>query len=234
MSDQISKLQTAVVSLQAQREPVVEEPQTRFVSQQEEDEYGTELLSVVAKKAQEIMAPLLSKQEKEIASLKAQLSGFGASVAMNAHEQMKNDLTANIPNWRDVNGDPKFIDWLALPDPYSGAIRHDMLKAAWDASDTFRVNAFFKGFLSEEAAVVPRTGSAPLPAGKVPLENFAAPGRAKTAAAGTGPAEKPIIKRSEITKFYNDAAAGKYVGREAEYAEAEAILQSALSEGRVQ
>ena len=78
-----------------------------------------------------------------------------------------------------------------------------------------------------------RPAPAQPPAGKVPLEAFAAPGRAKTAAA-TAPAEKPIITRAQIATFYADKAAGKYRGKEAEADRLERMIFEAQRDGRIQ
>jgi hypothetical protein len=153
-----------------------------------------------------------------------------------ARDNMLGALDEKIPEWRDLNNDQNFLAWLRLPDPFSGAIRHDLLKAAYDQNQTARVQAFFQGFLAEEAAVAPANNAPPARPGaapaRVPLEQFAAPGRAKSAAANA-PAEKPIITRAQVTAFYADVAAGKYRGREAEKDANEAAIFSATNEGRL-
>ena len=136
------------------------------------------------------------------------------------------------------------MQWLALPDTYSGAIRHNLLKAAWERNDTPRAAAFFQGFLAEEAAVDPaarppngsRVPDVALNGGqrsngKVPLETFAAPGRAKSAA--ETPAEKPLISRSQISAFYAQCSAGKFRGNEAERVRLEKMIFDAQAEGRI-
>jgi len=145
-----------------------------------------------------------------------------------------------------------------LPDTYSGVIRHNLLKAAWERNDTPRAAAFFQGFLAEEAAIDPAYRGQAQPNdfqapdfsssqsgqlgqngqsngrtnGKVPLESFAAPGRAKSAA-GTVPAEKPQISRSQISNFYAMCAAGKYRGNEQERNRLEKMIFDAHAEGRI-
>ena len=107
---------------------------------------------------------------------------------------------------------------------------------AFERNDTPRVQAFFTGFLAEEAALDPasgETGRTEAPANKVSLENLAAPGRAKSAAATNAPAEKPIFTRAQIAKFYADAAAGKFKGRDAERDRLERQIFEAEREGRI-
>ena len=147
-------------------------------------------------------------------------------------------MNEQLPNWREVNVNPEFLNWLKLPDPYSGAIRHDLLKAAHERNDAPRTLAFFKGFLAEEAATTPAERGPDLPDGasvqqKVSLESLAAPGRAKTAAATSAPAEKPSFTRAQISKFYADSAAGRYRGKEAEKDRIERQIFEAEREGRI-
>lgn len=207
----------------------------RLVSSQEENDYGAEFLDVVGRKAREIAEPKLSQLEQKLNSLESQVVGVGTRFAVNERQQLFNTLDGTLPNWREVNTSQKFLAWLALPDTYSGAIRHQMLNAAFERHDAPRVLAFFKGFLAEEAAIgPPRTELAPTPqGGKVPLESFAAPGRAKSAAASPAPAEKPFITRAQIASFYAEVRAGKYRGRDDEKNRLENMIFSAQQDGRV-
>lgn len=240
MSDQIASMQALIANMQAQApaEPTPPELQARsLLTPEEVNEYGSEFLGVVAKKAKEELTPEMAKLQKEIERLNKRLEGSQQSASARARAELEATLDEKIPNWRDINVAPEFHSWLALPDLYSGAIRHQLLTAAYEQNNTPRVLAFFKGFLSEEAATAPAP-SEPAPAGatpsKIPLENFAAPGRAKTAAAPpSAPAEKPIFTRAYIAKFYADAAAGKFRGREAEKNRIEAQIFDAEREGRI-
>lgn len=234
-AERIGALERMLASMQAQpQQPSGELRAERLITPEEEADYGPEFLDVVGKKAQEALMPTIKKYEDEIAGLKAQLKGVGNYVAQDAQTRMTDGLDNAVPGWREQNVNPEFLQWLALPDPYSGDIRHNMLKAAWERHDGPRVAAFFKGFLAEEAAYRPAGGEPPaVSAGKVSLESLAAPGRAKTAAASSAPAEKPLITSAQISKFYADAAAGRYAGRDEEKARFEKAIFEAQREGRI-
>jgi hypothetical protein len=238
LTEQIRNLQNVVATLQA-APPPASEPATieKFVTEQEVTDYGKDLLDVVGKKAHEIVAPLLKKQADEIARLNSQLGTVASTVQADLSDKFNDTLDEKLPSWREINVDPEFISWLGLSDPYSGANRHEMLKAAYAQGNASRVLAFFNGFLAEEAAVAP-AGNPPDAEGtvrvpKIPLENLAAPGRAKTAAPATPPAEKPFITRAQITTFYADVAAGKYRSKVAEKDALEAQIFAAEREGRI-
>jgi len=237
MSDQITSLQNVIATMQVSA-PVQGKSELsaeRFLTPEEENDYGSEFLTVVGKKAKEELLPIVKSYETKIAELEERLKNVGGYVQQDARARMESMLDERTPNWRDVNFDPNFISWLKLPDPYSGVIRHEMLKAAYERNDAPRVAAFFNGFLAEEAATDPareETGRTQAPA-KPSLERFAAPGRAKTAAASGAPAEKPIFTRAQIAKFYAESAAGKYRGKEAEKDRIEAQIFEAEREGRI-
>lgn len=239
LADENANLRNIIATMQAAPPPATEVPEIepeKLITPEEASDYGEDFLKVVGKKAREEMAPVLNAYKQEIASLKQQLAGVNGFVQQDANKKLLATLDEKLPNWRDMNTNQQFLDWLGLPDPYSGAIRHDMLKAAYAQGNANRVLAFFNGFLAEEAVVAPvnaepEIGTTTVP--KIPLQNLAAPGRAKTAAATNAPAEKPIFTRAQIAAFYSDVAAGKYRGRDADKAKAEAMIFDAQREGRI-
>jgi hypothetical protein len=239
LSDQLASMQSLVGTLQARSpaEPTPAELRAEsLLTPEEVNEYGEEFLGVVAKKAKEELSPEVTELKKKLATLEKRLEGTVTSTETRAKHDLESTLDRDVPNWREINVAPEFHSWLALPDLFSGAIRHELLKAAYEQNNTPRVLAFFKGFLSEEAALAPKIQGEPdqgATPDKIPLESLAAPGRAKTAAATGAPAEKPTFTRAQIAKFYADAAAGKYRGREAERNRIEAQIFDAEREGRI-
>lgn len=244
LQDQVRNMQSVIASLDAGSTPGEAQPEkvtlgldsASLVTEQEIADYGEDFLTVVGKRARQEMAPVLTAYQKEIESLRSQLEGFNGYVKQGSQEKLLSSLDTQVPNWRDLNTDAGFLDWLGLPDPYSGGIRHDMLKAAFAQGDALRVAAFFKGFLSEEAVRAPAATGPELEGTRVPkvsLQSLAAPGKAKTAAAGSAPTEKPIISRAEISKFYSDVASGTYKDRDAQKNKREAEIFAAQREGRI-
>jgi hypothetical protein len=212
-----------------------------FLTPEERESYGDDFLQVVGKKANEIVAPLKRELEDKIKELNQRLGSVGGTVQQSLKDRMDSTLDQEVPQWRQLNETPSFLEWLQLTDPYSGTIRINLLRDAYGQCNTPRVAAFFKGFLAEEAATAPRDQeatpqaaapqSAPQP-GKPSLDQFAAPGRAKSAA-GPAPAEKPFFTRAQIATFYAASTAGKFAGREAEKQKIEAQIFEAQREGRV-
>lgn len=253
LARQIQNLESVVATLQAsppsQTQAQPQQPERkRLVTDEEVTEYGDGFLDVVGRKAREEISGELAELRANNARLEAQLTGVGNQVQMSARDRMFQNLSHEVPNWQDLNTDQKFLEWLELSDPYSGAIRKNMLLEAYARNDAFRVAVFFKGFLSEEAALAPagqQPDFDPVPTHnraqvrKIPLETFAAPGRARTAAASTGaPTEKPYFTRAQISKFYTDKAflvgKGQWVGQvEKDGAAFEQRMFAAERDGRI-
>jgi len=240
LSEQIASLQSIVATLELQKSapvPAADARAERFLTPEEESDYGPEFLSVVGKKAKEELLPIVKQYESKIAELEAKLQGVNGFVSQSARQRMLSDLDERVPEWREINRNDEFLAWLELPDLYSGAIRHELLKAAYERNDAPRVLAFFNGFLAEEAATRPATNAVAQETGaRAPVldaAKLAAPGRAKSAAGTSAPAEKPIFTGAQIAKFYAEVAAGKYRGKEAEKDRLEAQIFEATRDGRV-
>lgn len=239
MADEIRNLQNIIATMQtapSQSSIPPELQAERLITDDEARDYGEDFLKVVGKKAKEELVPVIKAQAEKIAELERRLSGVSDHVQQDSTQKMLDVLDQKLPEWRELNTNQDFLSWLRLPDPFSGAIRHDMLKAAYTQGNPSRVLAFFNGFLAEEAVVAPAkaepdTGAQRVP--KVPLESLAAPGRAKSAAGNATPAEKPVFTRANIAAFYADVAAGRYRGRDADKAKLESQIFEAQREGRI-
>jgi hypothetical protein len=238
MSEQLTSMQNLIGTMQRPAETPAELRPQSLLTPEERTEYGTEFLDVVARRAKEELNPEVASLRNKLTSLEKQLETTAEQNASRARMQLESTLDTQIPQWRDINYMDEFKQWLALPDMYSGAIKHDLLRQAYAQNNAPRVISFFKGFLDQEAAYAPQ-GSELHRAdglqtnGKVSLEQFAAPGRAKTSAASQAPVEKPIISRAQISHFYAESAAGRYRGRDAEKAQLEAMIFDAEREGRI-
>ncbi len=207
-----------------------------LITDKEREEFGPEMLDVIGRRALEVIGQHTKPLLDEIAHLKSQVGNTQQVVTTNARERMHASLDAAMPEWKDVNNLDEFKAWLALPDPYSGVIRHKTLLAAYEQNDTPRVLAFFKGFRSELAATDPAP-SLPAPPATTPaaprprLADFAAPGRAGASGAAPVPEDKPIITHGQIAEFYANVRKGTYSPEEK--SQYENMIFAAQREGRV-
>lgn len=209
------------------------------LTDKDRDDFGEDFLDAAARAAEERFGPYLRSLEQQVRQLGGSVQNVAATTAQNAQQSMYGYLDEQMPDWRQINRDPKFLAWANLPDPLSGVIRVEMMRDAHQKADGARVLRFFRGFLNDEAAsdparrAEPETPSADKAKGKVPLSEFAAPGRAKAPAATDVPGEKETITHAQIAAFYLDVQKGKYRGNEAEKDRLEREIFKAQAENRV-
>ena len=241
MQGQIRQLESLLAKAQEAPPPPKEEPKPtpeqikKYLTEQEVDDYGTEMIDVVKRAAQEALLPQIQKLERENTELKHQLGGVSQSVVQTARERMFSQLDAALPNWREVNRDPAFMEWLQQPDVYSGVQRHQMMMQHFERNDADRVRAFFDGYLRENAVVAPTAPAAPSsPAQpKVDPNTLVAPGRPSEGSTPRAQPEKRQWTQAQIRQFYTDARNGRFRGKESEKLKIERDIIAATTEGRI-
>ena len=232
------RLQNMEQQLAQAAQPPVAAPPTLDLTAEEINDYGEDFVNVVRRVAQNVV-------DGRIAPLASEVGRTRAQVGVTQNRTMHQQMDALQPQWQQLNADQRFIDWVLLPDPYSGVTRQRLMQEAWNAGDAHRVHRFFQGFLTEEAALnpagAPRQPAAPAPAAPngapapVPplnLASLAAPGGVRSAPQSM-PAERPIYTTQDITRFYTEVAAGKWRNRETERAQIDADISRAQHEGRI-
>lgn len=232
MSDELMRVNAVLNQRHAQPEPQRQVAPKKLVTKADVDTYGPELVDLIQRAAVEAIAPELQHQRREIQQTRQR-------VASNTVHQA---LASAIPDWEQINENPRFLSWCNKRDIYSGQVRSEMLTKAFQAADAPRVIAFFRGFLTEEAA----TGNAlptPTPSepatprvAAVPLESLAAPGKARPASEvqpSAMPDGKPVFTHKQVADFYTQVRQQKFAGREAEKQRIEQSIILAGREGRV-
>lgn len=215
-----------------------------LITQQDRDTYGDELLDTVTRAARSAVEP-------ELDALRSQNQELQKRVITTGQRDAKAELTRAVPNWVAINRSPEFNGWLSLPNPYTGAVRRQMLQDAYSSANAQMMVTLFKDFLTEVKATggvvpggrqqepqpqpqVPQPPAAPHQAAIDPL-TLAAPGRARPASSDPSqmPADKPFYTRAQIAANYANKRRGLWAGRETEWAALEADMFAAGRENRV-
>lgn len=241
----IANLEQLLSDMQAAKlENSVPKP-ARHVTEKDVTEYGGDMVEFARRVAREEMAPLaqavqmLMGKLDQVQQVVPVVQNVAAAQAKTAHELFYEKLTERVSDWRSVNNNPKFHDWLLSADPLSGLQRQTLLTDAHNSLDLERVvNIFEMGKQAIGAkpapAVAPPTAPTPAAASNVSkLEKQIAPGRASTGSAPPQQQQKKQWSRTEISKFFSDKLQGKYKGREAEARAMEQDIFAAQREGRV-
>jgi len=211
--------------------------QTNLVSDEEIDEYGSDLIDVMKRAARDAVKDEFDALAAENNKLKSMIGGVGQKVEQDDREKVYAELASKVDNWQTLNRSPAFLRWLDEIDVYAGEPRKSLLGRAFAANDATRVISFFKGFIDEHAAVSraaddTSTEVAPAPS-KTSLESLVSPGAGASGTADKTSDQGRMWKESEIGSFYESARKGKFKGRDDVYVATEKQIQAALSEGRI-
>lgn len=206
----------------------------KLITEKDEEEYG-DSIEIMRKAAREET----SAYQQEIAELKQMIRQMQASVlprveqvahrqAQSAEQSFWSDLTALVPDWRDVNNTAEFQSWLLETNPLTGTNHQTYLEEAQRSLDARRVAEFFntwKGLTGKSVAQPNRSSSADQ------LEKQVAPGRGRST--GVPQNTEKTYTPADIEKFYDDVRSGKYRGRETERSRIERDIFAAQRENRI-
>lgn len=205
----------------------------------DKEAYGEELITKAQRWAEAKLAPRFAQIDARLASYEGRTQQIAQQSAATTVE---GQLDRSLPNWREVNNDPRFLSWLGQPDPFSGLPRQQLITDAHVSGDAPRTLAFFQAFLREQTAVTPGPGTqtaqtaAPVApaAERLPLESLAAPGRGAATPAAPGAPAPRIWTNASIQALYQQKIRGLWNGREADFARLEQDIHIAPAEGRFQ
>ena len=178
-----------------------------WLTEQDRQTYGDELLDMSARAALHAVSPALQDLRQANAELQRRL-------AQEQRHRLDQAVERALPDFRDRDRDPNWHRWLLGTDVLSGEVRQRLLNAAIQRGDTTAVLAFFKSYEREAGGT---QSSSP------------APGRTRSASSG-----KQTYTRPQIAALYEQRRQGLWAGREAEWARIEHDIFAAQKEGRVQ
>ena len=177
-----------------------------WLTQNDVDNYGSELVDFAQRAAAHALAPTVQNLEHQNAELRQRL-------AQEARHRLDSQVAAAVPEYQTIDRNPAWHRWLLQYDPLTGLVRQRLLDDAIASGSAARVIAFFRGFQREgrgSDAQVSRPARAAVPSGK------------------------PIYTPDRIKQLYEQRRKGAYTGREAEWNRIEADIFAAQKEGRVQ
>ena len=199
------------------------------VTDEEEEAIGKDIIDVQRRIAKEAVAPVMAKVtalEKENFTLREMLGKTGTRIETLSFEQR---LQIAVPNFEQLNADPKWFAWLDEVDPILRGPRRNVAQAAYESGDVEAIAEYvklFEGMTAPPAVPTPNKNEAEL--------------RSQVAPSRTVPAPAPDVKEGE--KYYTEKEAGRLfdkvssLNRAGKYEEAlklEAELTAAYNAGRV-
>lgn len=203
------------------------EPQRSLVTDKDVEDFGGDLVDLIGRKAADVVNAQMSRLEAENARLREELGSVSEQQGEARRDTYFSNLERLVPDYRELNVDPDFLEWLAEVDNLSGQPRQNFLNNAFESYDVDRTAILFNSFKELTA-----TPAQPKIAPKE-LQRQVAPGTSKASSVATTNANERIWKMSEIDRFYRDVARGTYKGNDAEQARIEAEIDQAVLEGRL-
>ena len=225
--------------------PVVEEkpelPRTDFTPDEIAD-YGEDLLDVIGRKARAIVEseyqPKIQSLTQELDTLKRDVGETGQRVAKQETNEVFDQLDRTVQDWRKINVDPEFHEWLEQQDPFTGETRKTLMLNAFNRKNAQQVKAFFDKYAEENAAILQTPTEQPSGQGgtgssTLDLNDYVAPGQPRSGGDAGAPKDKRVWTNAEVGTFYSDVQKGRYKSRPEDKARIEADIIAATREGRI-
>lgn len=229
---QIQQLHELLAGLQAQQTQSNKEGQDHheapssdpLITKEDETAFGDDLVDMTRRAAREEINTFSQSLQRQFDELRNELKGISQTANASAAETFNSKLDKKAPKWRELDEDPRFMEWL----DQSSARKQVFVKAA-SSKDANTVADFFNEFARlVDAATAER--DAPAQNRKQELERQVAPGKArKTPTPESRSDDKKVWKRSEIVSTY----ANKRQYSADEFAKLEREIAAAQREGRV-
>lgn len=231
--EQLEQLLAAMQSAPKQQET----EQDWGITPDERETWGEDLLSVVEKQARSIVKQQRAEYEARIAKLEEQLNAVSGSTNQVAKQvedaswdRFLDTVRTQIPNFEQVDRSQEFLDWLSIPDSFSGIERQELLNKAARERDIERTVRIFNTYLKEKGIVREPQADAKRVSD---LEKQIAPGRGVGSPTSNTSGSKREYSRGDIAEFYKAVASGEYKGRDAERRKIEYDIIAAGKEGRI-
>ena len=242
MTGRVQQMEQLLASLSAQQANANTTQQQavteKIITDKDVEEYG-ESLDVMRKVSREELVPVaqrLAQIEHMLRQMQTsvvpQVQAVAQRQQVSAEQQFWAELSANVPNYRQLNENDTFQSWLLQADPLTGITRQTYLDDAQRSLDAGRVANFFRTWLEStgQATVAQSTGRT----GVSELEKQVTPGRSRNTGTPATTNQGKMYSPQDIQKFFNDVRIGKYKSREQERDRIERDIFAAQRENRIQ
>lgn len=146
------------------------------------------------------------------------------SVAQTKRQEFIRDLAAAVPDFKEIDVNPAFTEFLDEVDPMTGRSRRFFFNEADGQNDAVRVAQFFNAFKGNS----PANQSATQQDSRMSIDSMIQPDTSRKS--GSAPTQR-FWTQADVRKFYNDLKRGLYSSAEA--ARIESDIFAAGREGRM-
>ena len=228
---QNKQLQEQIDALKAQFDKAQEAKPAeakKLVTDEDVSSFGEDLIDVQRRVARDVFTEYVTPLQQEVELLKQekqklleQVQGTSNQVAMTQFEAR---LRQAVPDFDQINADPRWVAWLDEMDPILRAPRRSVAQAAFDASDADAV-AHYVSLFKQGQGQQPK-------ANRHELERQVAPTRSNAASSVSAP-EGRVYTEAEASRQFNKVSELNRRGKYDEANKLEAELTNAYMHGRV-
>jgi hypothetical protein len=234
LQSQIGQLQSQMTQMMTAPKPAAPEPEVpkgpahaRYLKDDEVEDYGDEILDMQARMAQGVAESVL---EKKLKPYQERIDYLESLVASTSSSGFWTRVEQEIPDAQHINAnDALWHEFLGGVDPTSGISYRDIGEYALSNGDSDRMANLFKLFFQAQGVSVAGDENSPVEKAKPPVK----PGKVASKSVSKKGKAKPVFRESEIKKFFDDVARGKYRGREETMKAREKQIELAMEEGRI-
>ena len=226
LHQQVKELQAALQQMQHHiqqvppPQPQPKEPE-RYVSDEDVANYGEDFVDIQRR----ITLDATRDLRKQVEELKAQLHQQGTQVRTVSFETQLLDA---IPDFKRVNNDPSWVEWLNTYDPLLRAPRRAVAQAAYAQGDVAAVKEYVELWRKSQGQAAPE---APKVSREKELQRQVQPSRASAAAPSSG--AKKSYTMGEAEAIFNRIQHLTAQGRIDEAKRLDAEISAAYAEGRI-
>lgn len=230
LTEKLDELSTKLVEQSKQETSTKVEEEVSYVTDADREEFGEELIDVQRRVAKEVAREYdkrLQAQEAVIEDLKKRLGETDGKIG---HMTFAQKLAHLVPDFEQVDNDPRWIAWLDEHDPILRGPRRVQAAQAYNAGDAEAV-AHYVSLFKQTIADTPKPESTKR---QSELEKQVAPNRSanssRTQSAGR---DSKIYSAGEVKAAWDKIRVLNTRGKVDEAAKLEAELTTAYLEGRV-
>lgn len=232
LSESLGQLQEEVQSLRQQmnQPPAPVAQMGEVYTPEETDRFGADLIDLIKRVVRAEVSAAKVEVTQLLDGVRGEVGNVVKTQTLTREQEFCRYLDSNVSNWRQLNGDERFIQWLATPAPFSRRTKQELLNEAVENLDGASAAAFFITYIEETA---PPRPTPPDASAKDELAEQVQPRRRAGGGQPPSPPQGQPMTRSEISQFYNECARGLWNNRPQEKAKREAEIFSAQREGRI-
>lgn len=165
LAGQIEALQAQINALSetAQKSKPENQPEVaRYVTDKDEDEFGSDVIDLNRRVAREEIAARdakIAKLEAIVQDMSGKLGSLTQQSQQTAGQTFESQLERLVPNWREIDATQEWLSWLSEVDPMTGMQRQAHLDQAHKALNAQRVANIFNAFTGQtkQAAPTPKS-----------------------------------------------------------------------------